>query len=334
MTAAATNAKIRHGPTQRKKNTLRIDSKLSGTVPAAAPGLALLALALFIAGRAHAQDLEPRAYGNAPTGLNFLVLGYVWTEGGVVTDPSVPLENAHLESPVGVAAYARSFGLWGKSAKVDVALPYASISGTADFEGAPVSREVSGPADARVRLSYNFYGAPALTLKEFPSYRQRVIVGASVQAFAPTGQYDSTKLVNIGTNRWSVKTEIGTSVAVKRWILELDTAVTFYEDNDDVLGSTREQEPIYSAQGHIIYGFKSGVWMALDSTYYTGGRTTLDGVEGDDLKENTRVGLTLALPINRRNSIKLYASSGVSTRTGGDFDVAGIAWQYRWGGGI
>jgi hypothetical protein len=105
MTAAAANAKIRHGPTQRKKNTLRIDSKLSGTVPAAAPGLALLALALFIAGRA--QRAGPRAEGlrNAPTGLNFLVLGYVWTEGGVVTDPSVPLENAHLESPAGVAAY-------------------------------------------------------------------------------------------------------------------------------------------------------------------------------------------------------------------------------------
>ena len=295
---------------------------------------ALVALALLIAGLAHAQDLEPRAYGNAPTGLNFLIIGFVWTEGGVVTDPSIPLENAHLESPAGVAAYARSFGLWGKSAKVDVAVPYASVSGTADFDGAPVSRDVSGFADTRVRLSYNFYGAPALTLKEFPSYHQRVIVGASVQATAPTGQYDSTKLVNIGTNRWSVKTEIGTSVALKRWILELDLASTFYEDNDDFLGATREQDPIYSAQGHVIYGFKNGVWVALDSTYYKGGRTTVDGVQGDDLRDNTRVGLTLAFPVNRRNSIKLYGSSGVSTRTGTDFDVAGIGWQYRWGGGL
>jgi hypothetical protein len=295
---------------------------------------ALVALALLLAGRAHAQDLEPRAYSNAPTGLNFLILGYVWTEGGVVTDPSVPLENAHLESPGGVAAYARSFGLWGRSAKVDVVVPYASISGTADFDGVPVSRDVSGFADTRVRFSYNFYGAPALSLRDFRSYRQKVIVGGSVTATAPTGQYDSTKLVNIGTNRWSVKTEIGTSVAVNRWVFELDLAGTFYEDNDDFLGSTREQDPIYSVQGHVIYGFKSGVWIALDSTHYTGGRTTVDGVEGDDLKENTRAGLTLAFPINRRNSIKLYASSGVSTRTGTDFDVAGIGWQYRWGGGV
>jgi hypothetical protein len=155
-----------------------------------------------------------------------------------------------------------------------------------------------------------------------------------VQATAPTGQYDSSKLVNIGTNRWSVKSEVGTSVAVKRWILELDLAATFYEDNDDFLGATRAQDPIYSMQGHVIYGFKSGVWAALDSTWYRGGQTTVDGVESNDLKENTRVGLTLAFPVNRRNSIKLYASSGLSTRTGTDFDVAGIGWQYRWGGGL
>jgi hypothetical protein len=303
-------------------------------MPAPWPRLGFLALTLLIAARAHAQDLEPRAYGNAPTGLNFVIVGYVWTEGGVVTDPSIPLDNAHLESPAGVAAYARSFGLWGRSGKVDVAIPYASISGTADFDGEPVSREVSGLADTRVRFSYNFYGAPALSLREFPSYHQKVIVGASVQATAPTGQYDDTKLVNIGTNRWSLKSEVGTSVAVNRWIFELDLAATVYEDNDDVLGSTREQDPIYSAQGHVIYGFKSGVWGALDSTYYRGGRTTVDGIQGDDLKDNTRVGLTLAFPVNRRNSIKLYASSGVSTRTGSDFDVAGIGWQYRWGGGM
>jgi hypothetical protein len=303
-------------------------------MPAPWPRLGFLALTLLIAARAHAQDLEPRAYGNAPTGLNFVIVGYVWTEGGVVTDPSIPLDNAHLESPAGIAAYARSFGLWGRSGKVDVAIPYASISGTADFDGEPVSREVSGLADTRVRFSYNFYGAPALSLREFPSYHQKVIVGASVQATAPTGQYDDTKLVNIGTNRWSLKSEVGTSVAVNRWIFELDLAATVYEDNDDVLGSTREQDPIYSAQGHVIYGFKSGVWGALDSTYYRGGRTTVDGIQGDDLKDNTRVGLTLAFPVNRRNSIKLYASSGVSTRTGSDFDVAGIGWQYRWGGGM
>jgi hypothetical protein len=60
----------------------------------------------------------------------------------------------------------------------------------------------------------------------------------------------------------------------------------------------------------------------------------VDGVEGDDLQRNARVGATLALPVNRNNSVKLYASTGVSARTGTDFDSVGAAWQYRWGGGL
>ncbi len=71
--------------------------------------------------------------------------------------------------------------------------------------------------------------------------------------------------------------------------LELTTGVTFYTENGNFLsGRTLEQDPIYSVQGHLIYNFGSGVWGALDGTYYTGGRTTLDGVRGDDLQENTR----------------------------------------------
>jgi len=46
------------------------------------------------------------------------------------------------------------------------------------------------------------------------------------------------------------------------------------------------------------------------------------------------VGATVALPVNRRHSVKLYASSGLSVRTGSDFDIFGAAWQYRWGAGL
>ena len=83
-----------------------------------------------------------------------------------------------------------------------------------------------------------------------------------------------------------------------------------------------------------MYGFKSGIWLALDSTYFSGGRTTVNGVRSQNLQSSTRGGLTLALPVDRNNSIKLYASGGASTRTGTEFNVVGIAWQYRWGGGF
>ena len=81
----------------------------------------------------------------------------------------------------------------------------------------------------------------------------------------------------------------------------------------------------------LIYTFKRGIWASLDGTYYWGGSTTVDGVKGDDLQKNTRLGFTFALPFNLHNSLKFYFSTGVSTRTGTDFNVVGLAWQYRWG---
>lgn len=296
--------------------------------------LAVTAFALM-AWEARGQDLEPRTYSNIPVGLNFLIAGYGYSVGGVVTDPSFPLEDGDVQIHSTVLAYARAVDVWGTSGKFDVVLPFAWVSGTATFRGQPREREVSGLADPRFRFSVNLYGAPALSLQEFADYKQDLIIGASLQVSAPLGQYDSSKLLNIGTNRWSIKPEIGLSKALGPLTLELDAGVTFYTNNDDFLnGMTLEQDPIYAVQGHLIYNFGAGVWGALDATYYTGGRTTVDGVKGDTLQENTRLGLTVALPVNRHNSIKLYASTGVFARTGSNFNTGGIVWQFRWGGGL
>jgi hypothetical protein len=283
----------------------------------------------------HAQDLEPRLYANTPIGLNFLVAAYTYSHGGLATDPSFPLTDADLEINAAIFAYARSFEMRGQSAKFDAVLPVANISGTATYAGEPKERDITGMGDPRFRFSYNFYGAPAVSLEEFASYEQDVIVGASVQVSVPMGQYDPNKLVNVGTNRWSVKPEIGVSKEVGKLTLELNGSATYYTDNDNFFGGqTREQDPIYAVQGHVIYGFSRGIWAAVDATYYWGGQTTVDGVTGNDLQRNSRGGVTVALPVSRYNSVKLYASTGVSTRTGSDFDTFGVAWQTRWGGGL
>ena len=282
-----------------------------------------------------AQSLEPRSYSNAPVGMNFLIGGYGYTEGKVAFDPAVPLTDAHLHTNSTVFAYARSLNVWGKSAKFDVIMPYTYLSGSALLAGQPRTRKVSGFADPSLRFSLNFYGAPALPMKEFASYHQGVIVGASLQVSAPMGQYDASRLVNIGTHRWSFKSELGVSKAWGAWTVDVAPGVTFYTDNTDLLnGSTLKQDPLYALQAHLIRGFRSGIWAALDGTYYSGARTTVNGVRGSTELSNTRAGLTVALPVGRLNSLKLYASAGTSSRTKSNFNAVGVAWQYRWGGGI
>ena len=284
---------------------------------------------------AHAQDIEPRAYSNAPVGVNFVVAGVAYSHGGLSLDPSLPVTDARLESSAAVLAYARVLDLWGVSGKFDAIVPYASLSGTAVYAGQPVERSIHGAANPLLRISANLVGAPALTLQEFAAYRQDLIVGVSLQVGVPLSQYDPTRLLNIGTNRWSAKPEVGVSKAIGSWTIEGQAAVTFYGDNTDFFGgSTRTQDPLYALQGHVIHSFRSGIWASLDLTYFAGGRSTIDGVAKNDLQQNWRVGATLAIPVDRRNSIKLAASSGVSARTGNNFDLLAVAWQYRWGGGL
>lgn len=299
-------------------------------------GIGWLVLALLTAaGAATAQQLEPRVYSNTPVGMNFLIAGYIHATGGLATNPDLPLTNAHLKVETPVLAYARAFDAWGKSAKFDAIVPGGCLSGSADVNGVSQTRDVCGLLDPSFRFSVNFYGAPALSLKDFASYRQDLVAGASLQVIAPWGQYDPTRLVNLGTNRWTFRPEIGISKTIGSTTLEFALDTSLFTTNHEFFGgNVREQDPMYSAQAHLVYQFRNGMWSSLDATYFTGGRTTVNGVPGDDRQKASRVGATLAIPVDRNSSIKLYASSGLTLRAGTDFDILGIAWQYRWGGGL
>jgi len=283
----------------------------------------------------HAQSLEPRAYSNAPVGLNFLLVGFQNPKGALLFDPALPVEDISADIDMGFLGYVRTLDVAGKSAKFGVLLPYARFTAGGFVDGNFTTRDTSGLADPALFFAMNFHGAPALSLKEFNNYQQDTIVGFTLKLTAPLGKYEPDKLFNIGTNRWSFEPEIGVSQALGNWVLEGSAAVTFYTDNNNFFnGGTRQQDNVYSAQFHAIYSFPRNIWLAMSATYFTGGKTTINDVVRNDLQQNWRTGFTLALPVNRNHSIKLFGSRGISTRTGNNYDTAGIAWQYRWGGGI
>ena len=295
----------------------------------------LLGVFLLAAMRTYAGEIEPRSYVNAPVGVNFLLAGYAYSYGGLATAGSSPIKDADLKMHTFILAYARSLDILGRSGKVDVILPYSDLSGTAMVAGQPRERDVSGLNDPRLRFSVNFYGAPALAVQEFPKYRQDLIIGASLQVSAPLGQYDKDKLVNLGNNRWYIKPDLGISKAWGDFILEFSTGVIFFTDNDNYFGGNNlKQAPVSTTQLHATYNIRQGIWAALSTTYDYGGRTTVSGVENDDLQNNMRLGATLAISVNRNNSIKLTASNGLYTSSGTDYDMFGVVWQYRWGGGL
>lgn len=292
-----------------------------------------LALATFLAAAAsaRAQDLEPRAYSPNPTGANFVLLGYGHSTGDIVFDPSVPITNVSAAVNQGALFYGRTFSLFGRSASAAVQLPY--VWGTVEGDVGEERRQAhrSGLADLRLRLTTNLLGGPALGPKEFAARRHGTTLGASLIVVAPTGQYDPSKLVNIGTHRWAFKPELGLSHPAGRWFLELYAGAWILGDNGDFYGgSLKQQQALLAAQAHASYVFRPRLWLAVDATFYTGGQTTVDGVPKADLQRNTRYGLTLAVPVRKRSSFKLSWSRGLVTRIGGDFTSVAVGYQFLW----
>lgn len=291
----------------------------------------MVVLMTMIASTGSAQELEPRAYRTMPTGLNALAFVYVFSSGNVITEPSTPIEDLEAEAHTIVLGYVRSFGLFGRSANLMLSMPYVYMSASATLGGSFVEGDRTGWATPRARLAVNLLGGPALKPKEFAKYKQGRNLGVSLTVAPPGGQYTSDHLINFGTNRWAVKPEIGYSSIRGKWIFEGAVGVWVFTTNTDAPGGfTRQQDPIGSVQGHISYNFTPRLWMALNANYFTGGKTTIDGVEKEDLQKNSRVGLTLSLAVGRGKSIKLAAHTGAITSAGADFDIATIAYQVIW----
>jgi hypothetical protein len=300
---------------------------------------ACVAFAIVMAGSigvtgANAQSIEPRAYSPAPVGTNFGILAWSGSRGAIPVDSALPLSDIDLKIDGVLAAYARSLNLFDKSAKFDVIVPFGHMKGTATYFGQPVERDIKGMGDPLARLTILFHGAPAMSAAEYRVYRQGLLLGASVQVAIPMGQYNDERLLNLGGNRWAFRPELGASQSWGRWTFEAALGATFFTVNDDFFGGhERKQKPIYSAQGHVIYNIKPGMWLAANLSWFGGGRTSIDGVSNDNLQQNWRGGAIFAFPISKRLSAKANASTGVSTRTGNNFDLYGIALQYRWGSG-
>jgi hypothetical protein len=290
------------------------------------------ALALVLAAAcASAQELEPRAYSAAPVGTNFALAGYSRVRGEVLTDPSLPITDVQARIDLYVVGYARTFALGGHTASLGLAVPFAQadVSGNV-FESA---REVqrAGIGDVRLRLALNFLGNPALTSQEFAQRIPTTVAGASLSVVVPTGQYESSRLVNVGSNRWAFKPEIGISHPIGDWFVETSAGAWLFGDNRDFLGrQRRSQEALYVMQLHAGYNFRPGLWLAFNGAYASGGRTSVGGTENQDVQHNSRYGVTLSLPIDNGWSAKLAWSKGFATRAGGDYEILALVLQYRW----
>jgi hypothetical protein len=279
-----------------------------------------------------AQELEPRSLTNVPVGMNFLFLGYGYAKGNVLLDPAIPIEDLDSRLHSFVGAYVRALDLFGLSGKLDVIVPFAAGDWSGLLQGQAASTSRTGFGDPRFRLSVNFYGAPALRASEFRSYSQKWTAGASLQVIAPLGLYYPDELINLGSNRWTIRSQLGAANSFGRWTIEAYTGIWFFTRNPDFYGGNLlEQRPLWTAKIHLVRSLSKGIWASADLGYGRGGRSVVQGVARDTRISTFRFGLTLSVPLAPQHALKLYVVSGKRVEQGADFDGIGIGYQYYWG---
>ena len=303
-----------------------------GPSASVATGLATAALlSVLAADIAAAQELAPRAYWPTPVGTRLVMTGYSLSTGDIVTDASLPITGVDSRIHSAVMGYQQTFGLWGRTTTARVELPYVIGSTKGTVFGESAERELDGVGDVALTFSINLLGAPAMDREAFAALLRNPepILGASLRVVAPTGQYDDERYINIGTNRWSARLQVGYIHPFgNRWGLEAAAGAWWFGTNDDFVGVTRTQDPILAGEIHLIRILRSGTWLSLDANHYAGGRSYLDDEPRPDFQRNSRVGLSLSWPFQRRHILKASFSTGVATESGGDYEIYSLTYTY------
>ena len=297
-----------------------------------------LACSLFVP-MGRPQDLAPRAYLITPIHSNAVTLTNSFFDGSLTFDGTVPITGARARFNVSVFNYSHSLNFFGRSSNVLVSLPY----GVGNFRGNVVGAETlayrSGLLPVSLRFSVNLKGGPAMNVQEFRNWNQKTILGVSMKVVLLTGQYDPTKLINLGTNRWAFKPEFGYSRRWGHWLLDGYGGAWFFTTNPEFFShnqfspgtNTQTESPIGSFEGHLSYDFKLRLWVSLDANYWFGGSTSLNGVQSPGtLQRNSRVGFTSSVPLSKHQSVKVSYNNGAYIKYGGNFQNISVAWQYTW----
>lgn len=273
----------------------------------------LLMLSLLIPTNAAAQGFGPRAFQLVPEKTNVLALYGYLLDGNRLVDPSVVIQGAEIEIDLAVLQYSRAFEIKGNQAGIYGIVSAGQVDGSVDLGTMTLADSNSGFGDIQIGATFGVIGSPSLSLEEYVKYKPSFSLGILTLFTLPTGQYDESHALNLGTNRWAA--QLGT---VLLWYqgdtlldprlrtFELVPSVTFYGDNDDPFGANNsEQSAMFKLEGHITQNINQAMFLSADAFYTYGGETTSDGTNNNDKQSALMLGASFGMMVSRSASLKL-----------------------------
>jgi len=280
----------------------------------------------------HAQELEPRFLSSVPLKTNFAGIVYGYSKGEILLNAQeVEGLNAKLNSVA--VFYGRSFKLFNKPAKFDIAVPYAFGKLNALVSQVDTTASRYGFIDPTVRISIILIGDKPLKLQEFAKREiKKFKMGASFKIKAPLGKYDETKIINLGANRWGFQLKTAASYQpVKKIVLEFHVDSWFFTENSSFNnGNKLTQKPLFTAQLHMAYLFNPKFWISGSIGQIAYGETSINGIEQDNNQKNSRYGFTASYKLNKLGSLKFALTNGLYTASGANFTTAVMGYSFVW----
>ncbi len=265
--------------------------------------ITLFFFCLVTAGKALAQGDGPRAYLPVPVGTNILTSFWLGLDTNRGFDDFRVVPDAEFDTDVFTLMYTRTFSVAGNLGGIFAVLPTGRVEG--GFPGTVLEGKSSGLADVHVGMTVALFGAPAYGPKEFLTYKPETALSVLAGFSAPTGKYNSDKVINLGANRWAFRLGLP-FLHTFGWgpgkisTLELNPNVWFFTDNNDPRNADRlEQKPVFKLEGHVTHDFSLMFWGSLDALYTLGGETKVDGVDQDNSQSSLALGATLGVNLSR-----------------------------------
>ncbi len=283
-----------------------------------------------------AQEIEARRWNHLPIGANFGGSAYGFTVAEVAFDPVLLLDDVKLDLHSIPIRYLRSFELLGRSARFEFWESYQIAYWEGTLNGVPATTTRSGWSDMSLRLGVNLLGAPPLKGEEYAKYRAQTevetLVGLGLVVQLPTGHYINDRLLNLGSNRYTFRPQLGACHNRGKWSAESTFAAWIYTDNDDFFnGNLLEQAPFYTLDGHLDYSYRPGLWAGVGLGYGVGATSTINGINKNDNRENFGWETSVGYPLTPKLGIKLaYVGLRTLVPVGADSDSIAAGLSLLW----
>ena len=285
--------------------------------------------------QAHAQFTDPHSYDNTPAGTNQIELAYAFARANASIDTSLIVSGARFNLNQVTITYTRYFGFVHRLFWVEAGFPVADLNGS--VSGTNLQGSTTGTGDSSYTVAALLKGGPALSVAQFANYRPITTVGVSLAITAPTGQYDPNKILNLGSDRWSLKPEIAVSHPFgpeQKWEVEAYANSFFFTDNTSYRGrEILRQRALPGLEGHISYSFIDSLWASIDARYSFRGSTFVNDVNQNNSQQNFSLGSEVNVSLNPRNSLVFEFARSLVHQNGPALSGFAVKYNYSWGKG-